>query len=89
MEPGDDISMIKGIQLISKLEDGQSILAVTYQGNVITLDNSWDHNQIKSYLTPNGGDNDSSDDLLELDLELDIEPGGFEEIDDLEIRMAG
>jgi hypothetical protein len=78
MKPGDSISMIKVIQMVSKLPDGQGILAVTYQGNVITLDNSWDHNRIKSYLTPNGGDNDQGNmgDIEELN--------EFEEMDDIE-----
>ena len=56
MQPGDDISIIKVIQMVSKLDKGEEILAANYHGNMIRLDNSMTHNELKVLLTPDAGD---------------------------------
>ena len=52
----DTISVIKVLKLVSSLEDGEVIYAATYSGNVITIDNTWKPQKLKTYLTPDAGD---------------------------------
>ena len=55
LEP-EDLSVLEAIKMVKNLDDGHELVAARYNGTVLFIDNTLNHNQLRALFSPAGGE---------------------------------